>query len=127
MDASAIVLLITSMLTAMVLGVLVAVTVSMLNVSRKINRRLDDLDDHLIDLVAVMTSLSETSQSELAQLHNTLAEQQRVHRSIRATSRLVDIVFRKPAVTGVALSQTASKHRARRKSRRNKSKKVETL
>lgn len=125
MDASAIVLLITSILTALILGVLVSVTVSMLNVSRRINQRLDDLDDNLVELVSVMTSLSENSQSELAQLHNTLAEQQKVHQSIRATSKLVDIVFRKPAVTGVALSQTAKRGRARRHARKEKSKKVD--
>lgn len=125
MDASAIVLLITSILTALILGVLVAVTISMLSVAKRINERLDDLDENLIELVSVMETLSESSQNELSQLHNTLAEQQRVHQSIRATSRLVDIVFRKPAVTGVALSKTASNNRARRKQKREKSKKVE--
>ncbi len=117
MDASAVVLLITSILTALILGVLVAVTVTMLGVSRRINERLDDLDDNLVELVGVMKELSESSQSELGQLHETLAEQQRVHQSIRATSRLVGIVFRKPAVTTAALTQTASKGRARRKRR----------
>lgn len=125
MDSSAIVLLITSILTALILGVLVAVTVSMLNVSRRINQRLDDLDENLGQLVSVMTSLSENSQSELAQLHQTLEQQQKVHQSIRATSKLVDIVFRKPAVTGVAISQTAKRGRARRNARKTKMKKVD--
>lgn len=125
MDASAIVLLITSILTALILGVLVSVTISMLGVSRRINQRLDDLDDNLSELVAVMASMSESSQNELSQLHETLAEQQRVHKSIRATSRLVDIVFRKPAVTSVAISQAAHSGRARRKTRKAKNMKVD--
>jgi hypothetical protein len=69
-----------------------------------------------------MDSLSESSRSELNQLHETLAEQQRVHQSIRATSKLVDIVFRKPAVTTAAVKRTAADARRRKRKRREKEK-----
>jgi hypothetical protein len=119
MDSDSTVLLITSIVTTLILGVLIAVTFSMLMTSKAINRRLDELDEHLLDLVTVMDKLSESSQAELSELHSTLAEQQRVHQSIRATSRLIDIVFRKPAVTTAAAAHTASKQRLRRKNRKN--------
>lgn len=121
MDSSAVVLLITSILTALVLGVLVAVTMSMLMTAKVINKRLDDLDEHLIELVTVMDSLSANSKTELDQLHSTLAEQQRVHQSIRATSRLVDIVFRKPVVTTVAARDAVAKQRTKNKIRHRRS------
>lgn len=121
MDSSAVVLLITSILTALVLGVLVAVTMSMLMTAKVINKRLDDLDEHLIELVTVMDSLSANSKTELDQLHSTLAEQQRVHQSIRATSRLVDIVFRKPVVTTVAARDAVAKQRTKNKNRHRRS------
>lgn len=120
MDSSAVVLLITSILT-LVLGVLVAVTMSMLMTAKVINKRLDDLDEHLIELVTVMDSLSANSKTELDQLHSTLAEQQRVHQSIRATSRLVDIVFRKPVVTTVAARDAVAKQRTKNKNRHRRS------
>jgi|GEM_PF-5428533 len=123
MEASSIVLIVTSVLTAIILGVLISVTFSMLMVSRKINSRLDDLDDNLAELVSVMSELSTSSQTELEQLHKTLETQQRVHQSIRATSRLVDIVFRKPAVNSMAAIQTVEKNKARK--RRRKEKKVD--
>lgn len=118
MDASSVVLIITSVLTALILGVLITVTLSLLNVSRRLNRRLDDLDDNLVELVTVMSQLSQSSQNELSQLHETLAEQQRVHQSIRATTRLVDILFRKPIVTSAAASKAYSNQRSRRKVRK---------
>lgn len=120
MDASAVVLLITSILTALILGVLVATTVSMLSVSRQIHRRLDQLDENLSELVQVMASLSESSKSELENLNRTLQEQQRVHQSIRKTTKLIDIVFKKPAVTTAAITQTTSKGLSRRKARKSK-------
>lgn len=120
MDAASIVLLITSILTAVILGVLVAVTSSMMVTAKKINRRLDELDKHLFELVDVMDNLSVSSQAELEELHSTLAEQQRVHQSIRTTSRLIDIVFRKPVVTTAAASSAASKYRSKKRNRKSK-------
>jgi len=79
----------------------------------------------LAELVSVMSELSSTSQSELAQLHETLETQQRVHQSIRATSRLVDIVFRKPAVNSAAAIQAGEKNRSRKRRRKSKDKKVD--
>ncbi len=107
------------------MGVLIAVTTSMLMVSRRINSRLDDLDSNLAELVSVMSELSSSSKSELAQLHETLETQQKVHQSIRATSRLVDIVFRKPAVNSVAVVETVQKGRARKIRKKTKPKKVD--
>ena len=97
----------------------------MLLVSRKINSRLDDLDENLVELVSVMADLSTASQSELAQLHETLETQQRVHQSIRATSKLVDIVFRKPAVTSAAALDALEKKKARKRKSKAKQKKVD--
>lgn len=118
MDAASVVLLIVAILTAVILGTLVAVTFSLMLTLKRINERMDDLDENLVELVSVMTNLSESSQTELSQLHETLAEQQRVHQSIRATSRLVDIVFRKPVVNTAAASRAVGTQRSKRKRRK---------
>ncbi len=106
----------------MILGVLVAVTTSMMLTAKKVNRRLDELDTHLFQLVKVMDDLSESSQAELEQLHETLAEQQRVHQSIRSTSRLIDIVFKRPVVSAAAATHASRNFRSKRKLRKSKKK-----
>ena len=122
MDETSIVLLIVAIITTLVMGVLVAVTVSLSITARRINERLDDLDENLKDLVEVLGNLSESSRSELSKLHETLEEQQKVHQSIRATSKLIDIVFRKPVVNTVAATQAASGYKKRKKVRKQKQK-----
>lgn len=97
------------------MGVLISVTISLSLTARKINERLDDLDENLNELVNVLNELSETSQSGLSKLNETLQEQQRVHKSIRATSKLVDIVFRKPVVNTTAATHAVSGYRKRKK------------
>ena len=114
MDSASVVLLLVSVLTALILGVLIAVTFSMMMTSRAINKRLDELDKHLLELVEVMNTLSESSQAELTELHETLAQQQKVHQSIRATSRLIDVVFRKPALATGAIKETSHKRKLRK-------------
>ncbi|MFN8015193.1 MAG: hypothetical protein U0R17_01130 [Acidimicrobiia bacterium] len=114
MQAQAIVLLIISILSVLILGALLSVSVSLLFVTKKVNSRIDELDQNMIDLVEVIANLDASSKQELNELHETLQEQQRVHKSIRATTKLVDLIFKKPVVSYSATRQSVKDSKKRR-------------
>ena len=98
MDAASTLLIILAVLMAMVMGVVLAVTVSIFFASRQIKSRVDDLDEHLVRLIQTIEKLDTSSTTELNALHESLVEQQRVHKTLTSSSRIFNMVFRKPAV-----------------------------
>ena len=115
MNATGIVLLIFAILVAMVLGVLLAVSISLYFASRQIKARVDQLDEHLVLLISTIEDLDQNSTSELNALHQSLEEQQRVHKTIAQSSRIFNMVFKKPAVIVGATKQTSRNSKKRRK------------
>lgn len=120
MDASATILIILAILVAMVLGVLLAVTISLFFTSRQVRNRIDELDEHLVMLISTMENLSNASTSELNALHKSLVEQQRVHKTLSASSKIFNMVFKKPAVIVGASKATNENSKNRRKTKKEK-------
>ena len=115
MNATSTILIIVAILVAMVLGVVLAVTISLFFASRQIKSRIDQLDEHLVTLISTIENLDQTSATELGALHKSLEEQQRVHKTIAQSSRIFNLVFKKPAVIVGASKETAKNSKRRRK------------
>ncbi|MBP9115137.1 MAG: hypothetical protein KBF89_02200 [Acidimicrobiia bacterium] len=115
MNATSTLLIIVAILVAMVLGVLLAVTISLYYASRQIKLRIDKLDEHLVILVETIENLDQSSTIELKALHDSLAEQQIVHKSIAKSSKIFNLVFKKPAVIVGASKKTIDNSKKRKK------------
>ena len=113
MNATSTLLIIVAILVAMVLGVLLAVTIYY--ASRQIKLRIDKLDEHLVILVETIENLDQSSTIELKALHDSLAEQQIVHKSIAKSSKIFNLVFKKPAVIVGASKKTIDNSKKRKK------------
>lgn len=118
MDAASTVLIILTILMAMVMGVVLAVTISLFFASRQIKSRVDDLDDHLVRLIETIENLNTSSTTELNALHESLVEQQRVHKTLTSSSRIFNMVFRKPAVIVGATKVTKQTSKKRKQSKK---------
>lgn len=118
MDAASTLLIILAILMAMVMGVVLAVTISLFFASRQIKSRVDDLDDHLVRLIETIENLNTSSTTELNALHESLVEQQRVHKTLTSSSRIFNMVFRKPAVI-VGATKVTKQNRRRNKKEAN--------
>lgn len=115
MDAASTILIILAILMAMVMGVVFAVTISLFFASRQIKSRVDDLDEHLVKLIETIESLNSSSTTELNALHESLVEQQRVHKTLASSSRIFNLVFRKPAVIVGATKATKINRKNKKK------------
>ena len=73
--------------------------------------RIDKLDEHLVILVETIENLDQSSTIELKALHDSLAEQQIVHKSIAKSSK----IFKKPAVIVGASKKTIDNSKKRKK------------
>ena len=115
MNTASTILIIVAILVAMVLGVVLAVTISLYFASRQIKNRIDLLDEHLVFLINTIEDLDESSTNELNALHKSLDEQQKVHKSIAQSSRIFNLVFKKPAVIVGASKTTVSNRKLSKK------------